>query len=231
MTYVLPDDIAAGEVVHSFAELGVLAFTTGRSAGSFGTGTDEPVRDVIARWTALRRLLGGSAARLATATQVHGNTVLEHDGDWRGWLRGEDADGPIALDDRDAGDVMLAHDAEGFAERLARADGDGREDHAALGALHALDLTRLVGGRQVLVEDAEASFARHRDGGPVLGHGVHRGADQRSVEVETTAEPGLDVDIPREDLAVRGDEEDVVEGQAFAELVVEHGASLVVGTE
>ena len=36
------------------------------------------------------------------------------------------------------------------------------------------------------------------------------------------AEPRLDVDLAREDLAVRRDEQDVVEGQAFAELVVEH---------
>lgn len=84
----------AGETVESFAALGVLAFTTGRRAGSFGTGSDEPVREVMARWTALRSTLG--SARLATATQVHGRTIIEHDGDWRGWLRGEDADGHLA---------------------------------------------------------------------------------------------------------------------------------------
>ena len=83
------------EHVDSFAELGVLAFTTGRSAGSFGTAADEPVRDVMARWNALRIALGG--ARLATATQVHGRTIIEHEGLWRGWLRGEDADGHLAM--------------------------------------------------------------------------------------------------------------------------------------
>lgn len=85
------------EVVDSFDDLGVLAFTTGRAAGSFGTGTEEPVREVMARWSALRSLVGGSAARLATATQVHGNRVLEHVGEWRGWLRGEDADGHLSV--------------------------------------------------------------------------------------------------------------------------------------
>ena len=84
-----------GEVVDSFAEFGVRAFTTGRRAGSFGTGSDEPVRDVMARWTALRVAMGH--ARLATATQVHGSTIVEHGGTWRGWLRGEDADGHLAL--------------------------------------------------------------------------------------------------------------------------------------
>ena len=62
--------------------------------------------------------------------------------------------------------------------------GDGREDHAALGALHALDLARLVGGRQVLVEDADAALARHGDGGARLGDRVHRGADERDVELD-----------------------------------------------
>ena len=89
-------DIAdGGEVVADFAALGVLAFTTGRGAGSFGTGSDDPVRDVMARWNALRNALGNG--RLATATQVHGRTVIEHDGAWRGWLRGEDADGHVAM--------------------------------------------------------------------------------------------------------------------------------------
>lgn len=86
-----------GEVVESFGDIGVLAFTSGRAAGSFGTGTDEPVRDVMARWAALRAFLGDQTARLATATQVHGATVIVHGGEWRGWLRGEDADGHLSL--------------------------------------------------------------------------------------------------------------------------------------
>ena len=83
------------EVVDSFAGLGVIAFTTGRAAGSFGTATDEPVRDVLGRWSALRARLG--AARLATAAQVHGDTVLEHRPGWDGWLRGDAADGHLSL--------------------------------------------------------------------------------------------------------------------------------------
>ena len=83
-----------GEVVESFRELGATAFTTGRSAGSFGTQSDEPVRDVMARWASLRSTLG--AARLATAAQVHGHQILEHDSAWIGWLRGDAADGHLA---------------------------------------------------------------------------------------------------------------------------------------
>jgi YfiH family protein len=92
----LPDSFSDAEVVESFGDLGVLAFTTGRGTGSVGTATEEPVRDVMARWSALRALVGGNDARLATATQVHGDRIVEHEGGWRGWLRGPDADGHIA---------------------------------------------------------------------------------------------------------------------------------------
>jgi YfiH family protein len=48
----------------------------------------------MGRWAALRDRLDG--ARLATAAQVHGNMILEHDGGWSGWLRGDAADGHLA---------------------------------------------------------------------------------------------------------------------------------------
>ena len=106
-----------GEVVESFAELGVLAFTTGRAAGSFGMQTDDPVRDVTARWSALRALLGGLQVRLATSFQVHGATVVRHGGGWQGFLRGPQADGhfspergtAMAVTVADCVPVFLAH--------------------------------------------------------------------------------------------------------------------------
>jgi YfiH family protein len=89
---------SGGEVVEHFADFGVTAFTTGRAAGSFGMQTDDPVRVVTARWGALRALLGGPAARLATSFQVHGATVLRHRGEWQGFLRGPEADGHLATE-------------------------------------------------------------------------------------------------------------------------------------
>jgi polyphenol oxidase len=87
--------VIEAEVVEAFAALGVTALTTGRGAGSFGTQSDEPVRDVMARWSALRVRLG--ASRLATAAQVHGDAVLEHQEGWTGWLRAHAADGHLAV--------------------------------------------------------------------------------------------------------------------------------------
>lgn len=116
-----------GEVVPEFAELGILAFTSGRATGSYGTGTDEPVRAVMARWSALRALVGGTRARLATATQVHGATIIEHGGNWRGWLRGEDADGHLA---RERGTAMAVTVADCVPVFLAHPSG-------AAAALHS----------------------------------------------------------------------------------------------
>lgn len=97
-----------GEVVDDLAAWGILAFTTGRAAGSFGMGTDEPVRDVIARWTALRALLGGTATRLATSYQVHAVHILRHTGGWQGWLRGPEADGHLSAERGTAMAVTVA---------------------------------------------------------------------------------------------------------------------------
>jgi YfiH family protein len=105
------------EVVESFAEWGITAFTTARDAGSFGMQTAEPVRDVTARWTALRALLGGATARLATAFQVHGDRIINHEGEWEGFLRGPEADGHLsprrgtamAVTVADCVPVFLAH--------------------------------------------------------------------------------------------------------------------------
>ena len=108
---------AGAELVPGFAALGVRAFTTGRLDGSFGTQSDEPVRDVMARWSALRDLLGGLDTRLATAAQVHGDVIVQHVEGWRGWLRGEAADGHLsavrgtamAVTVADCVPVFLAH--------------------------------------------------------------------------------------------------------------------------
>lgn len=85
----LPREMAPG-----FAELGIVAFTTTRQAGTFGTNGPEPVSAVLPRWDALRESLG--AHRLATAHQVHGAQIVEHGGAWRGWLRCGAADGHLS---------------------------------------------------------------------------------------------------------------------------------------
>ena len=91
---LLPEHV---EVIDDFESFGVTAFTTTRQAGSFSTMSREPVADVMARWSAVRDTAAEKGvARLATASQVHGNHVLVHSRGWEGWLRGPKADGHVA---------------------------------------------------------------------------------------------------------------------------------------
>ena len=112
----------ATEEVPGFRELGVVAFTTTRQAGSFGTAGDEPVGQVMARWSALRVRLGAAGRCFATAAQVHGAHVLVHEPAWTGWLRAHEADGHVApraamglaVTVADCVPVFLAHPAGGI---------------------------------------------------------------------------------------------------------------------
>jgi len=97
------------ESVDEFSAFGVRAFTTTRQVGSFGTASDEPVREVMARWDALRALVASRGARrLATAAQVHGADVLVHEPGWEGWLRAPGADGHAAVQRGTAMAVTIA---------------------------------------------------------------------------------------------------------------------------
>lgn len=100
--------IDQSEIAPCFDAFGVRAFTTTRAAGSFGTLTDEPVRDVMSRWGRLRRELASSGPRFATAAQVHGATIMVHNPGWRGWLRGDEADGHLSAERGTALAVTIA---------------------------------------------------------------------------------------------------------------------------
>ena len=71
---------------------------------------------------------------------------------------GEDADELLALGDRDAGDLESAHDFQGGGDGFVGRDGDGVDDHAALGALYFIHLLRLFVDAEVAVNDADAAL-------------------------------------------------------------------------
>jgi YfiH family protein len=96
------------EVAPGFEELGMLAFTTTRAAGSFNLNSSEPASGVWGRWLRLRADLAGYAPRLASSHQVHGTRVLEHEDAWDGWLRVFDADGHVNFGRATAMVVSLA---------------------------------------------------------------------------------------------------------------------------
>ena len=83
--------------------------------------------------------------------------------------------------------------------------------------LDAADLGGLLGGFQVLVDDAEAAKLGHGDGHGGLGDGVHGGRDDRDVERDGAGQPGAGVGGGRQDLGVAGDQQHVVEGERLVD--------------
>ena len=105
------------EPVSELVELGVVAFTTTRDAGTFGLAGTDPVGEVMSRWSALLADLAGDADGVAIAPQMHGSTVLVHVNSWRGLLRTPSADGhatherrlALAVTIADCVPIFLAH--------------------------------------------------------------------------------------------------------------------------
>ena len=78
---------------------------------------------------------------------------------------GEDADQTVLLvGDRDAGDVEALHEIERCLHWQVRLQRDGVGDHARLRTLDPVDLSGLLLGRQVAVDDADSAEARQGDG-------------------------------------------------------------------
>lgn len=138
------------EVVNGISLPGIAGWTTTTANGSFGLGSDEAVGVVMDRWSALQGDLANVGAnRLASAHQVHGNSVSVHASGWSGWLRQRGVDGHVtavrgtalAVTVADCTPVFIAHPNavamlhagwRGTAAHILKA---GRESMLALGAL------------------------------------------------------------------------------------------------
>jgi polyphenol oxidase len=96
------------EQAPGFEELGLYAFTTTRTLGSFSLNGAEPAGDVTVRWLGILEALADRTTRLVYAPQVHQDHILEHSAGWRGWLRAPEADGHFAADEPTAMAVTLA---------------------------------------------------------------------------------------------------------------------------
>jgi hypothetical protein len=95
-------------------------------------------------------------------------------------------------------------------------------DHAGLGPLDHVDLLRLLVHGQVAVQHADTALAGHGHRHPGLGDRVHGRGHQRHPQRDTPGQPGGDVRFVRQDRRMRGQEQNVVEG--------ERGRSELAGT-
>ncbi len=110
---------------------------------------------------------------------------------------GEDSHQLLALGHRHAADAVASHQVQRIADLALRFDGDRIDDHAALGALHLVDLAGLLLDRQVAVHDSQAALLRQRNRHARFGHRIHGGADQGNVQADVAGELNLGVDFGR----------------------------------
>ena len=68
------------------------------------------------------------------------------------------------------------------------------------------------------MHNADAALLRHGNGHARLGHGVHGGREQRSIERDVAGELRLRADLRGHHVAVGGHQQHVIEGQGFREI-------------
>ena len=120
---------------------------------------------------------------------------------------------------------MPLHQRQGIGQGRFRADGDRIDHHAAFEALDAADLLGLFFDVQILVNHAHAAGLGHGDGQARFGHRVHGGGDQRNAQLDRLGEAGAGIDLGGKDFGGAGHQQDIVEGQGFADgLAGRHGA-------
>ncbi len=140
----------------------------------------------------------------------------------------EDADEPAALvGDGDAGDAVARHQLQRVGDTRVGPQRHRLDDHSRLRALDLVDLSRLVGDREIAMHDADAAEAGERDGHPGLRDRVHRGRDEGDAELDRPREARRGGDVVRQDMRLRRQQQHVVERQPFAcELGLERQQSL-----
>ena len=143
---------------------------------------------------------------------------------------GDNTDELAVLADGHAGDAVLGHELVGLRQRMAGGQPEGVGDDAVLAALDHVHLLGLGADGHIFMNDADAALTGDGDGHAVLGDGIHGGAHQGDVKPDPAGELGMQIDVCGQDVALGGDEQHVVEGEALpgellALVSVDHGAS------
>lgn len=113
---------------------------------------------------------------------------------------------------------------------MAGGQPEGVGDDAVLATLDHVHLLGLGADGHIFMNDADAALTGDGDGHAVLGDGIHGGAHQGDVKPDPAGELGMQIDVCGQDVALGGDEQHVVEGEALpgellALVSVDHGAS------
>ena len=88
-----------------------------------------------------------------------------------------------SINNREAGDVIAFLQRFGVGQGLICGEGDRVIDNPALKTLHAPDLAGLLFDREVAVHHAHTTGLRHGDGHTAFGDCIHRGTQQRDIQI------------------------------------------------
>ena len=83
-------------------------------------------------------------------------------------------------------DLVLVHQLQRIAHGLILGDGDGVIYHTALGTLHTTYVRSLLGNRHILMNNADTTLARKRNGELCLRYGIHSGRHNRYIQFDIT---------------------------------------------
>ena len=125
------------------------------------------------------------------------------------------ADHFALLHDRESRHPMLLREREELSHRDIGRYRHRVAEHPRLVALHFGNFRGLLLGGEILVDEADAALLRDGDRERRLGHRVHRGRDERDVELDVARQPGLEADIAGQDAGVGRYEKDVVKGESL----------------
>ena len=133
-----------------------------------------------------------------TLTFKHGNQLIfaGHDGGNAGIkvaleahiAAGDDTDQVIAVEHRNAGNIVFRGQVDQFAYRGAESDGNGVTNHTGLVFLHQADVMGLLFDGHILMNNADTAFLRHRNRQTGFGDCIHCGRDQGDIEFDITGQ-------------------------------------------
>src|SRR5437016_9351186 len=121
----------------------------------------------------------------------------------------------LVLGDRNAGNLVAAHQVEGICNFVIGREGDGVHDHSALGAFYLVYLIGLPLNREIAVNHAHAALLGNSNGQPRFGHGIHGRADERNVEADVTRELRLGIGFGGNDVRMGRQKQHIVKGQCL----------------
>ena len=138
---------------------------------------------------------------------------------------GQDADELVPLGHGHAGDAVLLHDIQGVGDLGVGRDGDGIDDHAALGFLDLVHFLGLHVDGQRLVDEPEPALLGQGDGQLCLGHRVHGRAHERDIEDDLLGQLRPDIDVLGQDIGFCGQQQHIVKRETFSNRTDNHGIS------